>query len=107
MSSDIIQKLYAVLLERKNAEPGSSYVASLYHKGIKRITEKVIEEANETIEEALKGNKDKLKEESADLLFHLMVLWAEQGVMPEDVFAVLEKRQGISGHDEKAGRNAK
>lgn len=104
MSEEILKKLYEVLLERKGADPESSYVASLYDKGTKKITEKVIEEAQETIEEALAGDVYKLKEESADLLFHLMVLWADQGIRPEDVLAVLEKRFGTGGHEEKAAR---
>lgn len=105
MSEGILKKLYDVLLERKSADPESSYVASLYNKGTKKITEKVIEEAQETIEEALAGDDaGKLKEESADLLFHLMVLWADQGIRPEDVLAVLEKRFGTGGHEEKAAR---
>jgi phosphoribosyl-ATP pyrophosphohydrolase len=102
--SDILNDLYIILKQRKDADPESSYVASLYKKGTKKITEKVIEEAEEAIAEALAGDKDKLKEESADLLFHLMVLWAEQDVTPDEVFAVLEKRFGTSGHAEKASR---
>lgn len=102
--SDILKDLYVILQQRKGADPGESYVASLYVKGTAKIAEKVIEEAQETIQEALKGDRDRLKEESADLLFHLSVLWAEQGVSPDDVFAVLEKRFGTGGHAEKASR---
>lgn len=103
--SDILNKLYGVLQARKNADADSSYVASLYDKGTAHICSKVSEEAQEAIDEALAGNPELLKTESADLLFHLMVLWADQGITPEDVFAVLEQRFGISGHDEKAGRS--
>ena len=102
--SDILKDLYIILKQRKDADPESSYVASLYKKGTKKITEKVIEEAEETIAEALAGDQEKLKEESADLLFHLMVLWADLGVEPDEVFAVLEKRFGTGGHTEKAAR---
>lgn len=105
MAHHILEQLYKVLQERKGADPQSSYVASLYAKGTKKITEKVLEEAAEAVEEALKGDKTRLQEESADLLFHLMVLWVEQGITPEDVFNVLEKRLGTSGHAEKASRN--
>ena len=104
MSDDTLQKLYQTLLERKGANPDDSYVASLYHKGTAKIAQKVGEEAVETCIEALQGNVDKLKEESADLLFHLMVLWADQGITPDDVLAILEKRMGTSGHAEKASR---
>lgn len=104
MSAHILEKLYEILLARKNSDPASSYTASLYAKGTEKITEKILEEARETIVEALNGNADKLKEESADLLFHLMVLWADQGIAPDDVFAVLEKRFGTGGHTDKAAR---
>lgn len=104
MSDDIIQKLFEIIEGRKGADPESSYVASLYAKGTAKISQKVGEEAVETCIEALQGDTDKLKQESADLLFHLMVLWSDQGVRPEDVFEVLESRLGTSGHDEKAGR---
>lgn len=104
MTDEIIQKLYQTLLERKGANPDDSYVASLYHKGTAKIAQKVGEEAVETCIEALQGDTEKLKEESADLLFHLMVLWADQGITPDDVLAVLEKRMGTSGHTEKASR---
>ncbi len=104
MSDDTIGKLYQTLLDRKGANPDDSYVASLYHKGTAKIAQKVGEEAVETCIEALQGDTEKLKEESADLLFHLMVLWADQGITPDDVLAVLEKRTGTSGHAEKAAR---
>ena len=102
----ILNKLYDVLQARKGADPESSYVASLYAKGTKKITEKITEEAEETIVEALAGEPEKLKAESADLLFHLMVLWADQGVQPDEVFAVLEQRFGTGGHEEKASRRS-
>lgn len=106
MSAEIIDKLFEVLEGRKSEDPEKSYVASLYHKGTKKICEKVEEEAGEAIVEALAGNQELLKEESADLLFHLMVLWADQGIKPEDVLGVLERRFGIGGHEEKASRNS-
>ncbi len=102
--NDIINVLYDVILSRKGADPNTSYTASLYAKGTAKIAQKVGEEAVETCIEALQGDVEKLKAESADLLFHLMVLWADQGIKPDDVLAILEKRQGISGHDEKASR---
>ncbi len=104
MTDSILSTLFDIVKQRKNAAPESSYVASLYQKGTAKIAQKVGEEAVETVIEAIKGNKDQLKEESADLLFHLMVLWADQGLTPEDILAVLEKRLGTSGHDEKNSR---
>lgn len=102
--TNILFELHKVLLTRKGADPATSYVASLYNGGAQKISEKIMEEAQETVDEALAGNNEKLKQESADLLFHLSVLWAHAGVSPEDVFTVLESRFGTSGHTEKAAR---
>lgn len=103
-TDDILNQLYQVLEARKGAKPESSYVASLYNKGTAKIAEKVGEEAVEAIIEAVRGDKEALKNESADLLFHLMVLWADQGITPDEVLEVLKGRMGTSGHDEKASR---
>ena len=104
MSILVIESLYETILSRKGADPQSSYTASLFAKGTAKIAQKVGEEAVETCIEALQGDKEKIKAESADLLYHLMVLWADQDIKPEDVFAILEQRNGTSGHDEKAAR---
>ena len=112
MSDHILDKLYTVLQERKSASPESSYVASLYAKGSAKISEKIREEAEETIVEGLRLEKSAedesirkaLVHESTDLLFHLMVLLSHHNVEPDDVFAVLEERFGTSGHEEKARR---
>ncbi len=104
MSRDILNDLHEVLLTRKNTDAESSYVASLYKGGAQKISEKVIEEAQETVTEALNNDNEKLKQESADLLFHLAVLWAHQGISPDDVLKVLESRFGHGGHAEKASR---
>ena len=95
-----------MLLRRKDADAEQSYVASLYGKGTAKIAEKVGEEAIETVIEAVKGDREKLTQESADLLFHLMVLWADQGITPQQVLDVLEWRMGVPGHEEKAARKA-
>jgi len=99
-----LQTLFETIEGRKNADGEKSYVASLFQKGTAKIAQKVGEEAVETAIEAIQGNRDKLKEESADLLFHLLVLWADQGLKPDDIMDVLESRMGTSGHDEKASR---
>jgi len=104
MSGDILKSLYETILSRKGADPESSYTASLYAKGTAKIAQKVGEEAVETCIEALQGNPEKLKAESADLLYHLMVLWADQGITPEDVMNVLQSREGTSGIAEKNSR---
>ena len=104
MTDHIIDELFKIIKDRKGADPKNSYVASLYHKGTEKIAEKVGEEAIETIIEAIKGDKEKLTSESADLLFHLMVLWADQGLEPDDIMDILKQRLGTSGHDEKSSR---
>lgn len=111
-NQDIISKLYNVLLERKNAAPEDSYVSSLYAKGSKKIASKIEEESGEMIAEALHLDNDAKNEEirkaltseSADLLFHMLVMLAHHNIHPDDVLAVLEKRFGIGGHEEKASR---
>lgn len=104
--SDILADLFETIRSRKGADPETSYTASLFAKGTAKIAQKVGEEAVETAIEAIQGNKEKLAQESADLLYHLMVLWADQDITPDEVRAVLQKRVGISGLDEKTGRNS-
>lgn len=99
-----LEKIFTVIESRKDADPKNSYVASLFEKGTNKIAEKVGEETTEAIIEAVQGNKEKLAEESADLLFHLMILWSDAGLTPNDIFQILEKREGVSGHIEKASR---
>ncbi len=102
--NDILQKLYDVIAEKKSGNPEKSYTASLFQKGIGKITQKVGEEAIETCIESVSGNKEKIKSESADLLYHLLVLWAYHDIRPDDVMQVLTSREGISGIDEKNSR---
>jgi phosphoribosyl-ATP pyrophosphohydrolase len=104
MAKDILDTLYQTILSRKGADADTSYTASLFAKGTAKIAQKVGEEAVETCIEALQGNKDNIKAESADLLYHLMVLWADQDIAPEEVYAVLEAREGTSGIAEKNSR---
>jgi phosphoribosyl-ATP pyrophosphohydrolase len=93
-----------VLEQRKQAEPDSSYVAKLYNKGLDAILKKIGEEATETVMAAKDGDRDKIVYEIADLWFHSMVLLAHQGLGPGDVERELERRFGLSGLAEKAGR---
>lgn len=102
--TNTLDKLYETIKSRKGADASSSYTASLFAKGTAKIAQKVGEEAVETCIEALQGDNEKLKGESADLLYHLMVLWADQGITPDDVYAVLQSREGTSGIDEKNSR---
>ncbi len=104
MSSDTFEKLSAVLEARKNAAPDSSYVASLYHKGLDAILKKIGEEATETVMAAKDGAPEKIIYEVADLWFHTLVLLKQQGLEPQQVLDELERRFGLSGLDEKASR---
>ena len=104
--TDTLQQLAKVLEERKSAAPDSSYVASLYHKGLDAILKKIGEEATETVMAAKDGKKDKIIYETADLWFHTLVLLAQQGLGPDDVLQELERRFGLSGLEEKASREA-
>ena len=103
-NAEIVDALYAVIESRRGADPDSSYTAQLLARGTGKIAEKVGEEAIESIVAALSEGPDALAAESADLIYHLCVLWADAGVRPEDVWAKLAERQGMSGLDEKANR---
>jgi len=102
--SDVLMQLAEVLEQRKDAAADSSYVASLYAKGLDKILKKIGEEATETVLAAKDGDREHLVYEVADLWFHSMVLLAHQGLGPEAVLAELERRFGLSGLEEKAGR---
>jgi phosphoribosyl-ATP pyrophosphohydrolase len=105
--SDTLQKLMQVLNQRKNADAGSSYVASLYTAGTDKILKKLGEEATETIIAGKAGDKDQIVYETADLWFHSMVLLAHNDIPLDAVLKELERRFGLSGHDEKASRSKK
>ncbi len=100
-----LSQVAEVLESRKSAEPDSSYVAKLYHKGLDQILKKVGEEATEVVMAAKDGEKDKIVYEVADLWFHTMVLLAQQDLHPDDVLKELDRRFGTSGLVEKANRN--
>ena len=103
----VLARLYETIVSRKGADAGTSYTASLFAGGAPLICRKVGEEAIETTIEGLKGDAPALTRESADLLYHLLVLWAQAGVRPEDVWAELARREGTSGIAEKAARPKK
>jgi phosphoribosyl-ATP pyrophosphohydrolase len=103
-SAAILEQMFAVIAERKNADPENSYTARLYAKGIKKIAQKLGEEAVETVVAAVAESDERLVRESADLLYHLMVLWSAKGVAPEAVWAELERRFGTSGLAVKEAR---
>ena len=101
---DVVERLYAVIRARRGADPDGSYTAGLFAAGREKIAQKVGEEAVETVIAGAAGKRDELVRESADLIYHLLVLWAETGIVPDDVCAELARREGTSGIAEKAGR---
>ena len=103
--SEVLRRLASVLEKRKESDPGSSYVAGLYHSGLDAILKKVGEEATETILAAKGGNPEEIVYETADLWFHTLVMLAHQGLGPEQVLRELERRFGLSGLEEKASRS--
>ncbi len=101
----VLDRLFAVIESRRGADPKDSRTAKLFARGPKKIAQKVGEEAVETILEAEAGDPAKLVAESADLLYHLLVLWAARGVVPAAVWRALADRMGVSGIAEKRSRN--
>lgn len=102
--AEILDRLGEILEARKGADPQSSYVASLYRKGQDAILRKISEEATETILAAKQGDREQIVCETADLWFHTLVLLASEDLSPGDVCRELERRFGVSGIEEKAGR---
>ena len=106
--SDVLQQLERTLAERRKADPAHSYVASLHHKGLNKILEKVGEEATEAIIAAKDaergGDRSALVGEVADLWFHSMVMLSHLDLEVDDVLRCLRDRFGVSGIDEKAAR---
>ena len=103
-SADILTRLEAVIAERRKAAPEDSYVASLAARGLPTIARKLGEEATEAVVAALAGDEVDVVGEAADVLFHLLVLLGEKGIALERVLGELERREGTSGHAEKAAR---
>jgi phosphoribosyl-ATP pyrophosphohydrolase len=100
----VLERLYTVIESRRGGDPDDSYTARLLDKGPAKIAQKVGEEAVETVIAALGEDKDALAAESADLLYHLLVLWAARGLEPARVWTALAAREGVSGLAEKASR---
>ena len=105
--SDALDRLFATIASRKDGDTGKSYTAKLLAAGVEKCAAKFGEEATETVIAAIQRDKTELAKESADVLYHLAVLWAASGITPDDVYAVLKSREGQSGLDEKASRTPK
>jgi len=93
----ILDELFAVIESRRGADPETSYTAQLLSRGTAKIAQKVGEEAVETVIAATAQGRDELAAESADLLYHLLVLWADRGLKPKDVWDRLAKHRRVSG----------
>ncbi|MDI9350187.1 MAG: phosphoribosyl-ATP diphosphatase [Candidatus Symbiobacter sp.] len=100
-SSAIIDEIYAIIESRRGADPESSYTARLFHRGRSKIAQKLGEEAVEALIEGVKGDKEHLVMESADLLYHLLVLWADVGVPPALIWDELARRAAEKGEKPK------
>lgn len=103
-SSAVLDRLWRVVVERRDADPAVSHSARLLARGTAKVAQKFGEEAVECVIEAVAGQRDALIAESADVLYHLLVMWVAAGVQPEAVWAELQRREGISGVAEKASR---
>jgi phosphoribosyl-ATP pyrophosphohydrolase len=102
---DILQELYDTIQSRRGTDPDASYSAQLMAKGPEKIARKLNEEAVEVLIAALNETPERVVSESADVIYHLLVLWAEAGIQPEDVWAELARRSGTSGIEEKQSRS--
>lgn len=102
--SDTLKRLEQTIRARRTADPESSYVAKLTAKGRAKIAQKLGEEAVETVIAAVADDKTEAVKEGADLIFHLIVLLADMGLGLDDICAELDRREGVSGIDEKASR---
>ena len=99
-----LDRLYTTIASRKGADPDTSWTAKLFAKGPEKCAEKFGEEAIEAIIEAVKGDREKLTTEAADVLYHLLVMLAARDVTLNEVLDELERREGTSGIAEKAAR---
>ena len=106
VSPQVLDRLWDVVLARRDADPAVSHSARLLSRGTAKVAQKFGEEAVECLIEAVAGNTQALVAESADVLYHLLVLWVSAAVRPSEVWAELERREGVSGIAEKAARRA-
>ncbi|GBQ32781.1 phosphoribosyl-ATP diphosphatase [Acetobacter fabarum] len=102
--ASVLNRLYDVVQSRKNADPAVSHSARLLSRGTYKIAQKFGEEAVECLIEAVAGRTSLLVGESADVLYHLIVMWVNAGITPDEVWAELARREGTSGIAEKASR---
>ena len=102
----VLDRLWSVVVSRRGADPAVSHSARLLSRGTAKVAQKFGEGAVECLIEAVAGNRDAVVAESADVLYHLIVLWVSADVSPDEVWAELKRREGVSGITEKASRAA-
>lgn len=100
----VLDRLFGVIEKRKGGDPEESYTARMMERGREHIVKKMAEESAEVVIAYLGETAEDTARESADLFYHLLVLWADKGVKPEDVWKILEEREGTSGLEEKRKR---
>jgi phosphoribosyl-ATP pyrophosphohydrolase len=105
ITGEVLDRLWTVVMNRRTADPTHSHSARLLSRGPSKVAQKFGEEAVECLIEAVTGNKAALVAESADVLYHLLVMWVSTGVEPADVWSELHRREGVSGVVEKALRS--
>ena len=104
ITAEILDRLFADIAQKSQADPNTSYTASLIADAPEKPLRKLSEEVTEAMIEAMRSDKEALARESADILYHLLVVWQASGVQAEQVWQILADRQGISGLIEKANR---
>ena len=106
MNEHPIDRLFATIASRKGGDPETSYTAKLLAAGVEKCAKKFGEEAVEAVIAATAKDPKALTSESADVLYHLLTLWAAAGITPDDVYAALKARESQSGLQEKASRKS-
>ena len=99
--TDSLERLYKAVLDLKKAGPAHSRTARLIHSGRSKIAKKLAEEAVEVVIDAMQNDREAVVRESADLLYHLVVLWASAGIRPQDIWSEMDRRERLYGIAEK------
>lgn len=103
-NTNVLERLYQLAQDRRKGDPNTSYIAKRLQQGTAKISQKLGEEAVETVIAAMRKDKKEIVSESADMIFHWLLLLVDTGVSLGDVMDELERREGISGLDEKAAK---
>ncbi|MEE8659028.1 Phosphoribosyl-ATP pyrophosphatase [Acetobacteraceae bacterium EV16G] len=107
ITAAVLDRLHETVLSRRGTDPSLSHSARLLSRGRKKIAQKFGEEAVECLIEAVAGSANELVSESADVLYHLIVLWVDAGIAPQEIWRELQRREAMSGIAEKASRGEK